>query len=131
MTVLPDTSIWVDYLRKGEAGTAWALDELLRTRAVVICGPVVAELLSGARRNDRPDLWALFQGLPWAPLERNEWRRVGEVAAALHEHGMTAALTDVEIAVSAVSAGAALWTRDSDFERIGQVLPELRRYILA
>lgn len=128
MTVLPDTSIWVDYLRKGEAGSAWALDELLRTREVVVCDPLVAELLTGARRNDRADLWVLFQGLPRAPLERNEWRRVGDIAAALHEHGMTVALTDIEIAVSAVSADAAVWTRNSDFERIGHVLPELRRY---
>ena len=128
MIVLPDTSVWVDYLRRGEAGSAWPLDELLRTRAVVACGPVVAELLSGARPTDRADLWRLFQGLPWTPLEREEWRRVGDVAAALREHGMTVALTDIEIAVSAISADAAVWTHDGDFERLGQVLPELRRY---
>lgn len=128
MIVLPDTSIWVDYLRKGQAGGAWALDDLLRTRAVVVCGPVMAELLAGARPSDRADLWVLFQGLPWTPLEVKEWLRVGEVAAALRERGLTVALTDVEIAVSAASAGAGLWTRDSDFERISRVLPELQRY---
>jgi predicted nucleic acid-binding protein len=37
-------------------------------------------------------------------------------------------LTDIEIAVAAIESGAALWTRDGDFERIAQVVPELKRY---
>jgi predicted nucleic acid-binding protein len=126
--VLPDTSVWVDYLRKGQSGTAWQLDELLRTRAVVVCGPVVVELLGGARRDDRDNLWALFEGLPWIPLERKEWRQVGEVAATLREQGMMVALTDIEIAVSAVSAGAAVWTHDNDFQRISRVVPVLQLF---
>jgi predicted nucleic acid-binding protein len=41
---------------------------------------------------------------------------------------MVVALTDVEIAVSAVSAGATVWTHDSDFERIRRVTPQLQLY---
>ena len=41
---------------------------------------------------------------------------------------MVVALTDVEIAVSGVSAGSAIWTHDRDVERINTVLPELQRY---
>ena len=128
MTVLPDTSIWVDYLRHGRRGNAFALDDLLRLGQVVICGPVVAELLAGTQQRDRDELWALFQALPWAPLGRREWRQAGEAAATLRERGMTVPLTDLAIAVSADAADAELWTRDSDFERIATVLPGLRRY---
>ena len=35
-------------------------------------------------------------------------------------------LTDVEIDVAAVAAGAQVWTRDADFHRIASVLEELQ-----
>jgi len=92
-----------------------------------VCGPVVAELLAGVVATRRDELWQLLAGLPWADLGRPEWRRVGDVAGAMRRSGTTVALTDVEIAVAAVTAGAELWSRDSDFDRIAGVLPELRR----
>jgi predicted nucleic acid-binding protein len=128
MKVLPDTSVWVDYLRRGRQGNAWPLDHLLQECAVVICGPVIAELLAGARPPARLQLWSLLRALPWAPLGRGEWRRVGEIAAVLRDRGMPVPLTDLEIAVSAVTAGAHVWTSDRDFERIAPILSDLQRY---
>jgi predicted nucleic acid-binding protein len=94
----------------------------------VVCGPVVAELLAGTAAARRTELWALLSGLPWAPLGSEEWRRVGEVAAALRDRGASVPLTDIQIGVAAAGAGARLWSRDSDFVRIGSVLPELERF---
>lgn len=128
MIVLPDTSIWVDYLRHGQTGTAWELDELLEGGEVVVCGPVVAELLAGAGAPQRAQLWHLLSALRWAEIARGQWRRVGEVAAALRAQGASVALTDVEIAVAAADVQAALWTTDSDFDRITGVVEELRLY---
>lgn len=127
MTVLADTSIWVDYLRRGTGGPAAELDELLASGEVVLCGPVVAELLAGVAEARRSELWQLLAGLPWADLGRPEWRRVGDVAAAVRRSGTSVALTDIEIAVAAVAVDAHLWSRDSDFDRIAAVLPDLRR----
>ena len=128
MTVLADTSIWVDYLRTGVHGPGEALDGLLASGEVVVCGPVVAELLAGVAAGRRDELWKLLGGLPWADLGRAEWRRVGDLAASLRSSGTSVALTDVEIAVAAVTAGARLWARDSDFDRLGAVLDELTRF---
>lgn len=128
MTVLPDTSVWVEYLRKGQRGDAWPLDGLLESGSVVVCGPIAAELLAGTRENDRSDLWSALYALPWAPLGSGEWRQVGNVAGALRERGSMVALTDVEIAVAAVNFGAQLWTRDSDFARVAEVLVDLKFY---
>ena len=128
MTVLADTSIWVDYLRGGVTGPGGPLDELLGEGEVVVCGPVVAELLTGAVAGGRNELWQLLSGLPWADLGRAEWRRVGDLAASLRSSGTSVALTDIEIAVAAVTAEARLWSRDSDFDRIGAVLPDLARF---
>ena len=128
MTVLADTSVWVDYLRDGVTGPGGGLDGLLASGEVVVCGPVVAELLAGVAAGRRDELWQLLSGLPWADLGRVEWRRVGDLAASLRSSGTSVALTDIEIAVAAVTAGASLWSRDADFDRIGVALAELTRF---
>jgi predicted nucleic acid-binding protein len=126
VTVLADTSIWVEYLRHGKESRAARLDDLLVAGDVVACGPVVAELLAGAKSPDRGRLWLLLTGLPWAELGPVQWQSVGETAARLRERGETVALTDIEIAVAAVDSSSRLWTRDSDFGRVRGVLPALQ-----
>lgn len=128
MSVLPDTSVWVSFLREGTRGRAAALDGLLAGQEVVACGPVVAEILAGARAAQRAELWALLSELPWADLGRREWQQVGELAARLRERGQTVSLTDLEIGVAAATEGAQLWSWDGDFNRVMAVLPGLRRY---
>lgn len=125
MTVLPDTSIWVDYLRSGTAGRAAALDDLLARESVVVCGPVLAELLAGTPAERRDELWHALEALPWAELDRAAWRQVGEVAHDLRAAGVSVPLTDLAIAVAALSTGASVWTRDKDFDRLRSALPEL------
>lgn len=125
MTVLPDTSIWVDYLRSGTAGPAATLDDLLERESAVVCGPVLAELLAGAPPERRDELWHALEALPWADLARSDWQRVGELGHDLRAAGDSVPLTDLAIAVAAVSAGASLWTNDSGFARIRSALPEL------
>jgi len=126
VNVLADTSIWVEYLRRGARSGAARLDDLLVAGEVVVCGPVVAELLAGARSSDRARLWLLLTGLPWAELGPLQWQTVGEVAARLRARGETVALTDIEIAVAAADSSSRLWSRDSDFERLRVDLPTLR-----
>ena len=128
MTVLADTSIWVDYLKGGKGSKAARLDDLLSATEVVVCGPVVAELLAGAKTADRTKLWLLLTGLPWADLGPTQWQTVGEVAARLRERGENVALTDIEIAVAAVDSTSQLWTRDADFNRIRIALTGLRLF---
>jgi predicted nucleic acid-binding protein len=129
VTVLADTSVWVDYLRHGRDGEAGALDHLLTSGEVVVCGPVVAELLAGTSQRQRGELWQLLSGLEWADLGRPEWRRIGEVAAELRAAGTSVALTDIQIAVAAVAGGARLWSGDGDFDQIAAVLDRLERFV--
>lgn len=120
--VLPDTSIWVAYLRAGSEDITRELDAALDRREVLACGPVVAELVAGSRRADRPRLLASLVGLPWADLDRRGWQSVGLLAAELRDRGQRPPLTDLEIAVAAHTSGAVLWTVDRDFERVAGVL---------
>lgn len=128
MTVLPDTSIWVDYLRRGSGELSNRLDQELRRESVVTCGPVLAELLKGTPPEHRESLWSSVGTTHWIELDRQGWRDVGEVAYDLRRRGATVPLVDVVIATSAVSADTEVWTTDSDFERIQEVLPRLRLY---
>ncbi len=129
--LLPDTSVWVEYFRRGSDGAAGPLDELAARRELVTCGPVVVELLAGTSRDDRERLSRTLEGLPWVDLGRREWIRVGEIAGELRAAGATVALTDIEIAVAAMTAEAVVWSADSDFERIAAVVGELQTRPLA
>ena len=128
MTVLADTSIWVDFLKVGTRGPAAELATLLRDRQVVLCGQVVAELLAGTRPEQRDGLWTLLSGLPWLELRARGWRRVGELAGDARSSGYTLPLTDVQIAVLALENEAELWSRDAHFAQIGQLVAGLARF---
>ena len=127
MTVLVDTSVWIDYFR-GTEPVAAELSRMLADEPPVICGPILAELVAGTPSAHREDVWLALAGLPFVELGRDDWTRAGEVAHALRTGGSGVPLLDILIAVAAVSAGAVLWTRDTDFERIREVLDGLRLY---
>lgn len=124
--ILPDTSIWVAYLRPGSDTLTRELADALEQREVLACGPVVAELLAGAQPRDRPELLISLAGLPWADLNRSDWQNVGLLAAELRDQVQKLPLTDLEIAVAANTSGATLWTGDQDFRRIEPLLDELK-----
>jgi predicted nucleic acid-binding protein len=126
--VLPDTSVWVNFFRRGVGGRAAGMSTLLDAGEVATCGPVVAELLAGADGEVAERLWETLSSLPWAQLDPAAWREVGAAARRLHRAGETLALTDLAIAVAAARAGHALWGLDSDFKRVRSVLDSLELY---
>ncbi len=123
--VLPDTSVWVEFSRRGSQGRAAALAGLLDAGEVATCGPVAAELMAGADSEVGDRIWETLSSLPWAELGPASWREVGAVAARLRRAGRTLPLTDLMIAAAAVGGGHSLWTYDADFERIATVLTDL------
>ena len=126
--VLSDTSVWVDFSRRGEKGKAAGMRELLDTGEIATCGPVAAELMAGAQGEVAERMWETLDSLPWAQLDRAAWRQAGALAGALRRGGETLPLTDVAIAVAAARAGYALWAVDADFERIAGALDTLELY---
>jgi len=132
--ILPDTSVWVEYLRaeprSAEAGArvsaAEELDGKIELEQVVTCGPVIAELLAGVRGRQRDQLAEQLGAQPWTEIRRSDWLTVGHTAARLQERGQTTPLIDIQIAVCAVNADAELWTLDGDFERVAEILDGLR-----
>lgn len=128
MTVLADTSVWVEFLRRGQLGRAGFVQALVDRSELVTCGPVAAELLTGADGDRRDELWKRLSALDWAPFDRAEWRRVGEVSGDLRRRGTMVPLTDIVIGVAAEVADAALWSFGAHFDRLGAVMPRLQRF---
>jgi predicted nucleic acid-binding protein len=121
--VLVDSSVWIDFFR-GDPRASARLDVLLQDDRAAVSGPIVAEVISGARTP------ALFQQLrtrlgALAMLEApaDVWDRVAAARFTLARHGTQAHLVDLLIALTASSTGHALLTRDRDFAAIARVVP--------
>lgn len=126
--VLPDTSVWIPYFRSVSGAEGDRLEVLIAEGEVAICGPVLAELLGGADDPQRRSIVDTAGTLPWADLDPACWQDVGALARRLRRAGQMLPLTDLAIAVAAASSGHALWSLDSDFERIAPVLDGLELY---
>lgn len=104
--VLVDTSVWVDYLRKGDESLA----DLLRAGEVACHSFVMGELACGEIRG-RQAFLQLLAALPVLPKAED-----AEVLDFIDRHrlmGKGLGLIDVHLLVSCMLAGITLWTRDA------------------
>lgn len=121
MSVVVDTSVWVDYFRAGQAAE---LDRLLADGLVVLAPVVAAELLSAPlSRAERRDLTALLASLPLHGTPLSHWVSVGNLRARLAKSGLAVSTPDAHVAQCALDADALLWSRDAVFRRISQRSP--------
>lgn len=110
--ILVDTSVWVDHLRRGDAG----LVDLLERSAVLVHPFVVGEIACGSLRN-RESILELLQDLPAAVVASPD-----EVLKFIETHvlhGKGIGYVDVHLlAAVALTPDATLWTRDTKLRRI-------------
>jgi len=118
-----DSSVWVDFLR-GDRAAVKRVGDLLDEGAATVCGPVVAEVVSGAQNAaEHALLKELFGGLEWLADPQGLWPRVADFRFALGRGGFRAGLIDLAIATAALDSGLPLVTRDRGFQRIRTVVP--------
>lgn len=117
--VIVDTSVWIRALRPGASPERQEVDQLLRQRDVAMVGPVLAEVLQGARsRHEFEELQIRLTSLPYFAETRETWIRVGDLSYQLRQHGMSLALVDVLIAALALEQGCEVYTFDEHFQRV-------------
>lgn len=111
-----DTSAWVDFF----AGRpVQGLAEALESGVVALPPVVVAELVSGARREDQRRAVAdLMADLPICETPLAHWIAVGELRRTAAEEGIAVSTPDAHVARCALDRGAILLSRDRVFERI-------------
>ena len=115
MTVLVDTSVWVDHLRKGNQSFSALLEE-----GRILCHPlVIGELACGNLRN-RKEILELLTALPQASSAKFEEALVFLESENLHGRGL--GWIDVQLLASAMLSGCPLWTLDRRLARAAREL---------
>ena len=113
--ILVDTSVWIEYLRRGDG----QLSELLDA-GIVIGHPFVAgEVACGHLRN-RIEVLELFQRLPQAPVVPHA-EALGLIERG-RLYGQGLGWIDLHLLASALSSGCSLWSFDTTRSRSAEAL---------
>ena len=117
--VIVDTSVWIEAFRTGASQERRELDRLLAAEEVIIVGPVLAEVLQGARSQQEFDgLRIRLSALDYASETSQIWAKVGSLSYRLREGGTTLGLVDLLIAALAIEHGHKVYTLDRHFQQI-------------
>jgi tRNA(fMet)-specific endonuclease VapC len=118
MKTIVDTSVWIEYL-KNRSPIAENLDHLLMAGNIFTVGPVVSELLQGAKtEKDYQLLKNSIDGLPFIEATFENWTLAGEISYKLRRKGITLPITDCVIAALAIHHNASVMTYDRHFANI-------------
>ncbi|MDP9341143.1 MAG: PIN domain-containing protein [Actinomycetota bacterium] len=122
--ILPDTSAWVEFLRRSGHPADTTLDRLLEEDAeVVVSEVVVMELLAGATPGPSfQELRSQLLSLPILPLAGlSDYEEAAAIYRTCRAAGeVVRDITDCMIAVPAIRAGAAVLHADRDFDVIAR-----------
>jgi predicted nucleic acid-binding protein len=109
LTVVVDTSVWVDYWRG--RSTAAPLEHLLEADEVLLHPWVRAELALGALGPARGRVLRDLAALPPVPRVADDDVMTMIQARSLHGRGL--GWVDAHLLASSLAVGASLWTHDS------------------
>lgn len=126
--ILVDTSVWIDWLRKGKRPTTVRLDRLIDDDDILLAPVVLQELLQGARGPEQlATLRTRFEALPMLMPTRNTFAEAGALYARCRWAGITPRSPhDCLIAQTAIEHDVRLLHDDRDFELIANVERGLR-----
>jgi predicted nucleic acid-binding protein len=115
-----DTSVWVDFFR-GRQPLAARVSEVLDRDQVALPVPVRIEILSGARKTERPRLARLLSALPLLLPSEATWRRIEEWVATGAAAGHRFGVADLLVAAIASENDCKVWSLDADFARLARL----------
>ena len=120
--VIADSSVWIDFQRAPDSEVGRELDRLLANNEVVMVGPVLTEVLQGARSEGELEFFSSHLTALWF-LETNQetWVRAGELNHRLRQEGRVLALGDLIIATLALEYNVPVYSLNGDFDRVSGV----------
>ena len=117
--VIVDTSVWIQAFTERTSDERRELDGLLNQNHVVMVGPVLAEILQGARSLEEFDrLLVRWSALPYAAATRETWNQSGALSYQLRQQGYTVGLVDLLISALALEHDHQIYTLDDHFQRV-------------
>ena len=121
MTVLVDSSIWVDYFRGKE--TAGSVDWLIDEGVIATNELILSELLPALIMRKQGKLVSLLKEIPRLPLAIDWDEIVANQVICLSKGINNLGIPDLIIAQNAIQHDASLITRDKHFRLLAQHLP--------
>jgi predicted nucleic acid-binding protein len=126
--IVVDTSVWINAFRDRESVEGRHLRELLDKDEVAVAIPIRLEVLSGARRSERPRLSRILSALPTFYPNDATWHRIEGWLERIQNAGDWFGVGDLLIAGIGAENHAVIWSLDGDFARMAKLkLIELYR----
>jgi predicted nucleic acid-binding protein len=126
MTLLLDTSLWIDFTRtRSPAPLKQFIAPFVLDPEAHLAEPVRFEMLRSARPDETRQLKAQFDTLPTLSTPADLWQRAIYLGQACRQIGQTVLSLDLLVAAVALHHNALLVSFDADFEAIASV-SELR-----
>ena len=117
--------MWIPFFTRPSLLASQQVSRLIDEGAVVLCGPVVAELLQGLPlKQERELLLERLSPFPYVEVTRETWQKAGMLGCQLRERGLTVPLSDALVAALVQQYDLQLFTLDSHFDSI----PRLARF---
>jgi len=122
MTLLLDTSLWIDFTRtRSPVALKQCIAPYVLDPAAHLAEPVRFEVLRAARPQEARLLEAQFDTLPILPTPADLWLQAINLGQACRQIGRTVLSLDLLIAAVALHHNAKLVSFDADFETIAAV----------
>ena len=117
---LADSCVWIDFLSSKGFDE---LKDLVLSGEIAVCGTVVAEVLSGVRKESEADiLERRFASLPYLTETREVFEHAASLYRKLRKSGKSVPLSDCVIAAVCLSNEVRLLTVDKHFAAFGDSL---------
>ena len=117
---LPDTSVWVHYLRRPvRPRLQFRMQQLTVSDSLATCDLVRLELLRGARGDEEfTRIDRLLNAARRLPTGDREWEEAIRLGYKLKRAGVTVSVTDLLVAVVAMTYNVTLVHADDGFEQM-------------
>ena len=121
--VLVDSSIWIECARRdGREDYKVGLQGLVAVDEALICGPILMEVLAGARVEDRPRLAEGLAFIPQREIDDGAWDFALHCAWRLRDHGRFIPWSDILIGSLSLQWGCRVYAADHHFDVMREVI---------
>ncbi|MFW5771662.1 MAG: PIN domain-containing protein [Spirochaetota bacterium] len=121
MSILVDSSVWIDYFRGGNQSAP--LDLLLENNSICTCGLILAEILPFLIVRNQKKLVSLMHTIPNVACTP-DWKRITRYQAQCLKKGINGiGIPDLIIAQTALDNECTLFSLDNHFDMIQKVIP--------
>jgi predicted nucleic acid-binding protein len=122
---LADSCVWIEFLSSKGFGE---LEDLVLSGEIAICGTVIAEVLSGVRKESEAEiLKKRFASLPYLDETREVFEQAAFLYRKMKKAGKNVPLSDCVIAAVCLINEARLLTVDKHFAAFGEPLLKPRK----